>query len=154
MNIRKADINDIPQLISMRWQFTLEHEVVQPEVYKECTDIYAEFLKSALNDSRWTIWLSEREGKILSHVYIQQVDVVPRPGKKLSPLGYVTNVYTLPEYRNRGICGEILEKAKLFAKEENLELLIVWPSNKSINFYQRHGFSQNTENMVAVLNAY
>jgi ribosomal protein S18 acetylase RimI-like enzyme len=154
VNIRKAHLDDIPQLISMRWQFALEHEDVQPHVYKEFIEIYGEFLKSALNDHRWTIWLSESDGSILSHVFIQQVDVVPRPGKKLSPLGYVTNVYTLPEHRNKGICGEILETAKLNAKDENLELLIVWPSNKSVNFYQRHGFSQNTENMVAVLNDY
>ncbi|WP_282942743.1 GNAT family N-acetyltransferase [Paenibacillus sp. RC67] len=154
MNIRKAYLDDVPQLISMRWQFTLEHEDVQSHVYEEFKEIYGEFLKSALNDPRWTIWLSERDGEIRSQVFIQQVDVVPRPGKKLSPLGYVTNVYTLPEHRNKGICGEILDKAKLNAKEENLELLIVWPSNESVNFYRRHGFTQNSENMVAVLNDY
>jgi len=57
----------------------------------------------------------------------------------------VTNVYTAPGHRNRGFGGRVLEATKNWAGEEDVELLVVWPSEESVSFYRQHGFGGDGE---------
>ncbi|WP_338080684.1 GNAT family N-acetyltransferase [Cohnella luojiensis] len=49
------------------------------------------------------IRVAETNGVIASRIYIQLIDKVPRPGRVTYPFAYMTNVYTDPDYRSRGI---------------------------------------------------
>src|SRR5690625_3151048 len=109
MIIRLAVAKDINQLIKMRWDFTIEYDkskgnssYVQFE--KECQ----EFLEDALNSHRWFIWVVEENEKVVSHIYIELIQKVPRPGRITYPFAYMTNVYTAPEYRNKGAGSKLL----------------------------------------------
>jgi N-acetylglutamate synthase-like GNAT family acetyltransferase len=39
-----------------------------------------------------------------------------------------------------GIGTELLKAVKQWARENRIELLFVWPSEKSVTFYERQGF--------------
>ncbi|HGJ5884485.1 GNAT family N-acetyltransferase [Arsenophonus sp.] len=65
---------------------------------------------------------------------------IPNPNDMNGHWGYLTNVYTLPKYRNKGVGTALLSVAYRWAKHEELELLVVWPSDKSYSFYERTGF--------------
>ena len=103
MIVREYKDEDIPELIRMRFDFTAETKTVDLALFEpfqsECLDFFREIKESG----RWKIWVAEVEGRIVSHIYLEIVDTVPRPGRKKSPWGYVTNVYTVPDYRGRGI---------------------------------------------------
>lgn len=47
-----------------------------------------------------------------------------------------------------GLGGRVLEAAKDWAKDEDVELLVVWPSDESVSFYRRHGFVGEREPLV------
>ncbi|MDF2668954.1 MAG: family N-acetyltransferase [Paenibacillus sp.] len=141
MIIRKAEEPDIDALILMRWEFTLEH---QPEVRDDYDLFVTEcrvFLLQAIRGDRWHIWVAEVDGFIVAHVYIQLIDKVPRPGRITYPFGYMTNVYTHPDYRSQGIGGQILKRIKEWAAEHRFEFIIVWPSEDSRDFYTRNGYT-------------
>lgn len=76
---------------------------------------------------------------------------LPRPSAPPGAWGYVTNVYTLPEWRNRRVASELLRRVIEWARAERLELLIVWPSERSVEFYERAGFSTENEVMELLL---
>jgi GNAT superfamily N-acetyltransferase len=95
----------------------------------------------------WVVWVAELEGKLVSHIFIQIIDTVPRPGRSYSPYGYVTNVYTIPEHRSKGIGSMIMEQINHWSKENNLTFLMVCPSETSVEFYERHGFARTIEVM-------
>lgn len=141
MNVRKASVDDIEALIMMRWEFTLEH---QPEV-RDDYELFATecraFLLQAIQGERWQIWVAQLEGVIASHVYIQLIDKVPRPGRITYPFAYMTNVYTDPAYRSRGIGSRLLETIQSWAVENKLEFIIVWPSEEGRDFYARNGYT-------------
>ena len=59
--------------------------------------------------------------------------------------GYVTNVYTRPAYRNQGIGTQLMSNVTAWAKQQNFENLIVWPSERSVPFYGRAGFVEDVE---------
>ncbi|WP_053363334.1 GNAT family N-acetyltransferase [Bacillus sp. FJAT-27251] len=148
MEIRLAEAKDISQLIKMRWDFTIEYDESKScasfdEFEKECQS----FLENASASGQWFIWVAEESGKILSHIYIELINKVPRPGRITHPFAYMTNVYIMPEFRNRGIGSKMLKRINSWIKENNYEFVIVWPSEESIHFYQKNGYVHCTEPM-------
>lgn len=148
MVIRFAEEKDIEQLIKMRWNFTIEYDESKKDASydhfeKEC---YA-FLASAINSGRWFIWVAEENDKIVSHIYIELIHKVPRPGRETYPFAYMTNVYTVPEYRGKGIGSKVLREINKWISENKYEFVIVWPSEDSIPYYERNGYVHCKEPM-------
>ncbi|MDP5276772.1 GNAT family N-acetyltransferase [Chengkuizengella axinellae] len=52
----------------------------------------------------------------------------------------MTNVYSVPEVRGKGLGSQLIKEVNRWAKEMNFEFIIVWPSEHSIDFYNRNGF--------------
>lgn len=148
--IRIAEEKDIEQLIKMRWDFTVEYdkneEILQDqfkEFHKECNS----FLQLAFKSGQWFIWVAEEQNKIVSHIYIELIQKVPRPGRTTYPFAYMTNVYTCKENRNKGIGSRMLLKINEWASENHYEFIIVWPSDESIDYYKKNGFVHCQEPM-------
>lgn len=139
--IRRAALGDVDELVAMRRDFTFEDEAPQsrtsrPEFEAECR----EFLHQAISSGRWDIWVAEVGGQIVSHVYVALVDKVPRPVRENRRIAYMTNLYTRPRHRASGIGGRLVQRAQEAARQADVELMIVWPSEESIAFYKRHEF--------------
>lgn len=148
MIIRLADSNDIDQLIKMRWNFTVEHDESKMKCsFTEYETEFRSFFKKALTSGQWFVWVVEEGGKIVSHIYIELIQKVPRPGRVTHPFVYMTNVYTVPEYRNMGIGSKLLSFINNWIKENEYEFVIVWPSNEAITYYQKNGYVHSNEPM-------
>lgn len=146
--IRLASHHDIEQLVEMRWDFTLEdHPSVSNDHKQPFNEECRSFLDEALSGKRWYIWVAEVDHRIVSHIYVQLIDKVPRPGRVTHPFGYVTNVYTRPDYRKKEIGSKLNAAVEQWAKERGVEFLLVWPSTTSIAFYTRNGYEASTESM-------
>ena len=142
MHFRKATDKDISRLSKMRWEFQTMNEGSdtiwsEEKFVKSCEAFYLNIIKSV----NWIFWIAEEEGKIISHVTIHIINNIPSPNRLINKWGYLTNSYTEKEYRNKGICSELIKKAIEEAKLNDIETLIVWPSNKSLQFYKRAGFT-------------
>jgi ribosomal protein S18 acetylase RimI-like enzyme len=146
INIRLATSGDIPQLILLRRQFAYEDEVGEErtEYEEECRS----FLESATTTGRWRVWVACVGSEIVSHLFVALIDKVPRPTREHGKIAYLTNAYTLPEYRDRGIGGQLLAAAQKDAASKFVELMIVWPSDASIDFYRDHGFDSERDPLV------
>ena len=152
MMYRVAEAADLTALSEMRWEWRANEDrgaavVSKDEFVEACT----EFLKEGLNDGSWTYWLAEQDGEIISNIFIQRVAKVPKPNRLHDELGYLTNVYTKPAYRGRGTGADLLKRVVKWAADEDLELLIVWPDQERVGFYQRHGFKSGNEVMEYLL---
>lgn len=145
LNIRQSDKRDIAQLIRMRFDFTAEYKEIEADLFKPYYEESLPFFEQMMIDDNWRIWVAEDEGRIVSHVFVQIIETIPRPGRKRSPYGYVTNVYTVPAYRSKGIGGMIMQEIKDWSHKHGLTFLMVWPSEASVEFYERHGFNRNEE---------
>lgn len=145
--IRQARERDIGALVRMRWDFTWENRAEAAEGYDRFEAECRAFLTEAMKSGRWCIWVAEADGMVISHIYVQLIDKVPRPGRETRPFGYVTNVYTVPACRSRRIGSLLMEAVRQWARENDLEFLIVWPAEESVVFYQRAGFRPCTEPM-------
>lgn len=143
------------QLAELRWDFRMEGGDELPAVSKsEFVEACLLFLKRGLESGYYAHWLAEEGDEIVSHVFIHKIDMIPRPCKIHDQFGYITNNYTKPAYRNRGVAPELMRRALDWAKDEDLELLIVYPSERAVSFYQRAGFYPENDVMELRLREY
>ena len=149
---RIAGEDDLEALAALRWEFRREGAEGDPSDCEKWDFIEActLFLQRGLRRRIWVYWVAEEAGEIVSHVFVQMIEKVPKPGDLNGKWGYVTNVYTRPAFRDRGIGSELMGNVVAWAKEIGLELLIVWPSRESVPFYRRAGFSPPEEMMELV----
>ncbi len=101
MIYRLATEKDLATLAHMRWNFRTELAASpEPAAKKEAfLQACIHFLQDRLNSNRWAYWLVEQDGEIVAHAYVQVIEKVPRPSRFQDQFGYVTNVYTRPEWR-------------------------------------------------------
>ena len=153
MIYRLANEKDFPQLAQMRWDFRQESGeeiavVTEAEFIEKCI----EFLRREENN--YLYWVAENKGEIVSHIFAHQINLVPRPCRVKDAFAYLTNTYTKPDFRRKGIGAKLLQTVIDWAKSEDLELLLVYPSEDSIVFYQRLGFENDAEMMKLILRNY
>lgn len=135
-----ADKSHLMQLAHMRWEYWVENG---SDIKKQSKEDFVDGFVSTLADSlnrHWYVWCAIEDGRILSHVYIQRVQKVPKPSAPADAFGYVTNVYTRPPYRSKGIGSKLLSNVQDWALEMDLEFLVLWPSERSIPFWRRSNF--------------
>jgi len=152
MIYRLATKNDIEALANLRWEFKIDesYEIdvdVKDIFIKECS----EFLLDGIENNTWVYWVAEDDEEIISNIYVNIIKKVPKPHKLDGKIGYMTNVYTVPSYRNKGIGRELLKKVKEWSENSDIELLIVWPSERAINFYESEGFASNNDILELLL---
>ncbi len=148
MKYRKANKLDTEKLAKMRWEFQTEFddnkEVWKKEDFvKSCEDFYSKIL----SNPNWLFWIIENDNEIIAHVSILIVDNIPTPERAINRWGYLTNTYTKKDFRGQGLGSKLIEYAINDAKSLDIENMIVWPSDKSIEFYERVGFNKSTQIM-------
>lgn len=143
---RVAVEGDLAELAAMRWEFRLEEAPGTPVHDRESFLSTCEaFLRQGLHEGRWTYWTAEADGGIVCHIFVQRVAKVPKPNRLEAAIGYMTNVYTRPGYRSRGIGTQLVQRVLQWADEQDLESMIVWPSAASLHFYERAGFRSDSK---------
>ncbi len=136
MNYRRATVEDLSQLAELRWDFRLEGGDEIPVVGKsEFIDSCTSFLKLRLENGSYVYWIAEDDVEIVAHIFVHKIDLVPRPCRIHDQFGYITNNYTKPGLRGRGIGSQLMTRVIEWARQEDLELLIVYPSETSIAYY-------------------
>jgi len=153
VNYRQATPNDFASLAQMRWDFRTEMltRLLPPGTFEAFMPVMLEFLEQAYHNGQWVMWLAEENGVIVSHVYIERIRKVPRPTSFDCEYGYLTNMYTVPAWRGKEVGAELLRHAVDWAREQKLEMIILWPAKGREAFYQRGGFIHEPEAMSQAL---
>jgi GNAT superfamily N-acetyltransferase len=145
--VRTATAEDIPALAELRAAFTFE-DAEPAKRRDDFESAFADTVGAGLRDGRWTAWVAEAGGQIVSHVFVGLIEKIPRPTREPRFIGYVTNVYTRPGFRGRGIGSRLLGAVTEWARDHDVELLVVWPSEESLGLYERAGFASGRDPLV------
>lgn len=152
MIYRQAIEKDLMELAEIRWDFQHESYDVSTDISKaEFLEECVAFLKDGLIKEEWVYWIAEDNNLIVSQIFVRRIRKIPKPQHLFDEYGYVTNVYTRPNYRNKGIGKQLMEEVKQWAANCDLEILIVWPSEEAIPFYERAGFKGENDIMELVI---
>jgi GNAT superfamily N-acetyltransferase len=142
--IRIAGSEDAPALAALRRAWTAEQQgPVEDEGFE------ARFLDWYERESaRRLSWLAEARGEMVGMVNLAVFDRMPQPGREPGSWGYLANAFVLAAYRNQGIGSLLLGALLAHADFSGYVRVVLSPSERSVPFYQRAGFTQGTELMV------
>jgi GNAT superfamily N-acetyltransferase len=140
---RRATINDVGTLVDFRIRFLNELDN-HPE--NEKTQMLRNSLKQYFSESIpsncFVGWLAECEGKTVgtSGMVVWQI-----PGRygglEEGRLGYILNMYTVPEARGKGICTRLLDELMKEARKLGLKYLHLHASEDGVGIYKKAGFT-------------
>ena len=147
MIYRLATAKDINRLAELIWEHNNEDSTLDPDEKPEYIRICSEHLKHRLYNDYYC-WVAEDDGHIVSHIHIIITRKLPKPGNLNSFYGRLSQVRTIPEYRNKGVGSELMDKVKQWCRGQHIQELVVWPSDQSVSFYERAGFNGVNEIMV------
>ena len=148
MSIRLAGEDDYLQLAEMKWSHCEEDDIdynlhelegVDKQAFISC---FMDFLKTT---KEYLIFVAEKNGVVVSAMFVYLIPKTPKPNRQSKFIAYLTNVYTVKECRNQNIGSELLSSIKKYLITQNCEMLFVWPSQNSVNWYTRNGFTSQNE---------
>ena len=81
---RRATERDVATLARLRREFTLENGPI-PSPREDFDSAFEKIVSSGLNDGRWTVWIADVEGEIVSHASSlpHGIQHPPRSGRSL-----------------------------------------------------------------------
>ena len=148
MIVRKATVEDAALLSEVR-----KLQLIDEGIAPDC-DIDAEldaFFKKWLISKDFFQLIAEENGKLLSTAAIVYYDLPPSFTNKIGVRGYVTNVYTAPEHRRKGLSKMLLEKILEDAKSRGIKKIWLGASKLGRPLYEKLGFIQQESYMELTL---
>jgi GNAT superfamily N-acetyltransferase len=153
VNIRPAVPADAATLAGFRYDFRADMNAAverRSEFVERCGGWMRERLSGA---GTWRCWVIEDDLGIAGQLWLQLIEKVPNPAPEFEVHGYITNVYVDPRLRGKG-GGEALVRAALaYCREQRVDSVILWPTERSRSLYARHGFGTPHDMMEVVLDA-
>lgn len=149
IDYRIAAANELTQIADLCWRLHVDDEPLDDR--GPCERFIAAFLD--VHEAEWKSnegihWVAVDGARIVAVMSIVIVRKLPRPGDLHGRWEYLANSYALPEVRNAGVGSQLLAAIERWAIGENLELLVVWPSEKAYPFYERAGFRRYPDPVV------
>lgn len=136
MNFRFANSMDIEKIIELRRKLLIE-EAAYPEM--DISKEFRDYLNSELN-KRVFVTVAEDNDEIISTSAVIIQKYPPSFGNPQGLRAYVTNVYTEPCYRRKGINTKLLDLLLLEVTKQNISYVWLWSTEKGIPMYKKYGF--------------
>ena len=124
MKKRLAEMNDIPVLIELRKKQLIDEGL--PSVSNIDTDIdmqLSDYFTSTIVDGSFISWVMENDGEIIATSGLCFYSLPPNFSNPTGRTAYVTNMYTKPEYRRKGIAAELLNMVIDEAKSREYKVI-------------------------------
>jgi GNAT superfamily N-acetyltransferase len=139
---RRATTSDIETLVDYRVRFLNElYSHPENEETRVLRKSLLQYFSQAIPSNGFIAWLAEHDGKTIGTGGMVVWQMPGRyKGLETGRLGYILNMYTVPEARRTGICTRLLEELIREAKSLGLKYLHLHASEDGINIYRKAGF--------------
>ncbi len=147
INYRRANIDDVETLVDLRARFLNE---LYNHPYDDETKILKrslrQYLSEAIPSNDFVAWVAEHNERIIGTGGMVVWRMPSRyGGLESGRLGYVLNLYTIPEARRKGIGTRLLNELIEEAGSLGLKYLHLHSSEDGTNMYRKAGFTEPDE---------
>lgn len=138
MEYRMAVVDDIETLVRLRNRLVAECGAPNRSVDAQL----GTFFKKHLEDGSLVEWLAIESGQVVATAAAEFHEFTPSESNKSGVRGHITNMYTAPEYRKRGIATFLLGKLAEEAKSRGVKRLWLHASEMGGPVYKKFGFRE------------
>ena len=151
--IRRANINDISQIISLLHQVNMVHHIIRPDLFKPHTTKYNEQeLSKMLNNDNKPIFVFD-DGGVLGYTFCQisevQNDILLQDTKTM----YIDDICVDENARGKHVGKALFEYVRDYAQTigcHNITLNVWTGNNAAQSFYQNMGMQVQKTTMELV----
>ncbi len=138
----QASKDDIPELVRLRIAFLIENfgsvsEYEKAQIEKQLPDYFNRKLGSEL-----IAFVAKLGNEIAAVVYLHMIEMPSSPAVLTGFYGEVHSVYTLKEYRGRGLCFTLMKMLVEYGKSHNLSRIDLSATKAGYPVYKKAGFSE------------
>ena len=135
--VRPAEPTDHDAVAALRWRWTAERHGPPDIDRDEFVSGFAAWARQHASSHRCLVLV--RDDQVLGMAFLAIVARVPRPPTMTRASGDVQCVYVLPEERDQGLGGLLIDAVLRLAAELGLERVTVHSSARAVTAYRRHG---------------
>jgi len=142
---RKLNKNDKELFINLRFAYLNEEhnpDEIGMEQLKNNLNLY--FEKHIMENDFIGI-VGEYNGEIVSTGYFVISEKPPNPSFINGKVGTLLNIYTFPEYRNKGIAKKLIEEIIKEAKLMGISRIDLKATEAGYNLYKKLGFKEDKD---------
>ncbi|MFW9820066.1 MAG: GNAT family N-acetyltransferase [Candidatus Thorarchaeota archaeon] len=141
--LRKADLNDIDNLIDFRIIFLSEIQeipsVKDMEIFRKfLTDFFIDKMKS----NEFIAWFAESDNDIIATSGLSFLQKPPHFINITGKFAYIMNMYTKPEWRRKGIGSALLEKLFEEINKKGIKSVVLHATPLGKPLYEKYGFRE------------
>ncbi|MBQ2212130.1 MAG: GNAT family N-acetyltransferase [Ruminococcus sp.] len=142
MNItyKKLTVNDLDVFIKMRIN-QLREEGTKEDIDLE--PALKDYYLRHLSDGTFVSWLALDNDRIIGTSGMSIVEKPPYFGCPSGKIGLLSNMFTDPSYRRKGIAKTLLSKVIDEAKTQGCGTVQITASNMGVLLYSDYGFEKN-----------
>ena len=138
--IREGRPDDVPGLATLRATWAAEQD---PALMDD--PAFDAAFREWMTASPRKFFVADYGGELVGMLNLMIFERMPKPGAESSRWVYLGNAYVLPEFRNAGIGGRLVEASIQFAQGIKAVRMVLSPSDASRGFYARLGFEPAAE---------
>lgn len=141
INIRKASLNDLEQLLAFEQDLIRTERPFDPTIKADPVNYYD--LKGMLTAAHVEVVIAETDNKIIASGYAR-IDK-SKSFLKHEKHAYLGFMYVLPEFRGKGLNKRIIDNLKNWATSQHINefrLEVYYDNVAAIKAYEKIGFSR------------
>jgi GNAT superfamily N-acetyltransferase len=136
---RAATAADIEALAELRWQMATEYQEGD-FTREEYIAAFCGSVRDELAQGRYQAWLAEADGRPVACTVLIWWPMPPNIEDLHRRRGYVSSVYTHPDYRRLGLARTLMEMLVAQARELHIGKLLLSSSSMGRPLYLSMGF--------------
>lgn len=142
---RMASVADVETLADLRWQMQAEYhpEAHAPGARAGYAAMYRSEMLPEMERGRLCAWIAEDDGQPVAAVTLLWWVVPPSLDQPHRRRGQVSNVFTQPDYRRRGISRVLMQRLIAHARELGIHRIVLWSSEMAEPLYDGLGFERS-----------
>jgi GNAT superfamily N-acetyltransferase len=137
--IRPANDDEQETVAALRWQWILENEGTPVTTRDEFVHRFVTWAQENASTHRCMVMF--RDDVLIGMAWLAIIRRVPSPRALERASGDVQCVYVVPNERNTGLGGQLIDAVLELARGLGLERVTVHSSARAISAYSRHGFA-------------
>ncbi len=142
---RSATLEDVNQLVNLRFMMIGETNGIDPnQRTPEFEKLIRDYFLESLSNKNYFGSVAEVDGLLVSNNGLVLYRKPPSFKGTTGIVGYVTNVYTIPEFRNRGIANELMKLLVAYAKNAGASKIHLGTTDEGRRLYEKQGFKDVT----------
>ncbi|SRR6266478_5321963 len=150
--IRRATVRDADVIAWHRARMFQDMGDVSGDAFEILAAKARTRLEQWIDNGNYIGWLAtpaDEPEMIVAGAGVQLQAILPRP-LDLSMIGEgrqgtIVNVFTEPQWRQRGIAGLLIKEIVIWSKNEKIDRLVLHASDKARSIYERLGFIASNE---------